>query len=88
VTPLNFSGIPVYKDPAAPTYRWAEHAGPDGVPWVCQRARVEVDYTLVQIPPIEGFRHSGFEKILVHPDKWDTFLEAMEMVNKRKAEAN
>lgn len=77
----SFAGLPIYVDEDAPLTRLRAIPGPEGVPWVTQLERVPVDYTLVTLEGMRGH-------VLVHPTKWPDFKEAMEMLSKRKAEAN
>ena len=76
LTVPHFGSIPVYKDPAAPLDRAVRDE--DGKP---TGERVEVDYTIFQAPGREVC-------ILVHPDKWDDFREALKMLNERRKDMN
>lgn len=72
------AGLPIYVDEEAPRWKWVEHDGPAGVPWVSQRVRIDVDYTLVQTPGTRPY-------MLVHPDRWPDFRDALKMLTRRRA---
>lgn len=60
---LHFTGIPVFKTELAPLTK-LERKGKEIV-------RVPVLYTITEIP-------GETKRILVHPDKWELFMEGLE----------